>query len=177
MEKKEILLNKGVSQQVIDFIEAKNDRVLNGEGREIGEKFTILGIADNLNESVINGEKREWVEAVTDSGNISISTLCGTKKTAKYFNLSEFNMSEDTDTNRMVSEEVDNDGNPQLEVISGFDLKDVISFKSNRISDVVLECVEGGVLHGKTLQLVAVRRVYNTRFESWQKYNLFKIVG
>ena len=59
MEKKEILLSKGVSQSVIDFIEAKNDRVLNGEGREVGEKFTILGIADALNESLINGEKRE----------------------------------------------------------------------------------------------------------------------
>lgn len=177
MEKKEILLNKGVSQSVIDFIEAKNDRVLNGEGREVGEKFTILGIADTLNESLINGEKREWVEAVTDSGNISISTLCGTKKTAKYFNLSEFNMSEDTDNNRMVSEEVDTDGNPQLECISGFDLKDVVVFKSNRMSDVVLECVEGGALNGKTLQLVAIRRVYNTRYESWQKYNLFKVVG
>lgn len=177
MEKKEILLSKGVSQQVIDFIDAKNDRVLNGEGREVGEKFTIMGIADSLNESVIGGEKREWVEAVTDSGNISISTLCGTKKTAKYFNLSEFTMSEDAANNRMVSEEVDTDGNPQLEVISGFDLKDVVTFKSNRMSDVVLECVEGGSLNGKTLQLVAVRRVYNTRYEQWQKFNLFKVVG
>lgn len=177
MEKKEILLSKGVSQQVIDFIDAKNDRVLNGEGREVGEKFTILGIADSLNESVIGGEKREWVEAVTDSGNISISTLCGTKKTAKYFNLSEFNMSEDAANNRMISKEVDTDGNPQLEVISGFDLKDVVTFKSNRMSDVVLECVEGGALNGKTLQLVAVRHVYNTRYEQWQKFNLFKVVG
>lgn len=177
MEKKEILLSKGVSQQVIDFIDAKNDRVLNGEGREVGEKFTILGIADSLNESVIGGEKREWVEAVTDSGNISISTLCGTKKTAKYFSLSEFNMSEDTANNRMISEEVDTDGNPQLEVISGFDLKDVVTFKSNRMSDIVLECVKGGALHNKTLQLVAVRRAYNTRYEQWQKFNLFKVVG
>lgn len=177
MEKKEILLNKGVSQSVVDFIEANNDRVLNSEGREVGEKFTIMGIADDPNESVINGAKREWIEVVTDSGNISISTLCGTKKTAKYFNLSEFNMNEDANTNRMVSEEVDTDGNPQLEVISGFDLKDVVTFKSNKMSDVVLECVEGGSVHGKTLQLVAIRRVYNTRYENWQKYNLFKVVG
>lgn len=100
----------GVSQAVADFVfaEGRNNKVLNSEGLEVGNKIKILGIADKPTTSVINGQEQSWIDVLTDGdrSTVSISRLVGTEKMS-YFDKSR--------------EGKDENGNPLVELIDGFD--------------------------------------------------------
>lgn len=133
--KKEDLMTAGISEEVANFVmsENRNNRALNQEGMEIGDKITITGIADKPSESVIDGQSRQWVDVLTsgDRNSVSISRLVGTAKRNKYFA----------------------ENRPETEVIAGgYDAKKVLTLP-NREGDA-LAAVIG--LVGKTYQVVAI---------------------
>lgn len=133
--KKEDVINAGISAEVAEFVMSKqrNNRALNVEGMEIGDKITIVGIADKPSESVIDGQSRQWVDVVTtgDRNTISISRLVGTAKRNKYFA----------------------EGRPETEVIAGgFDANKVLALP-NREADALIAVLG---LVGKTYQVVAI---------------------
>lgn len=133
--KKEDVIKAGLSEEVANFVmsENRNNRALNQEGMEIGDKITIVGIADKVSESVIDGVSRQWVDVVTtgDRNTISISRLVGTSKRAKYFAA----------------------GRPETTVISGgYDAEKALTLP-NREGDALV-AVMG--LVGKTYQVVAI---------------------
>lgn len=133
--KKEDVLKAGLSEEVANFVmsENRNNRALNQEGMEIGDKITIVGVADKVSESVIDGVARQWVDVATtgDRNTISISRLVGTSKRAKYFA----------------------EGRPETTVISGgYDAEKVLTLP-NREGDALV-AVMG--LVGKTYQVVAI---------------------
>lgn len=171
MEKFSDLAKLGVSNEVLSFISEKNDKVLNNEGRSLGDTFKVTGLADTPTNSEIDGKPVSWLDATTDSGTISLATLAGTPKVGKYFNVNQFNMTE-VDGN-MVSSEVDDSGNPQFEITSDFDIAKVIKFDNNKMSTIARACLEGGLVHNQDLKIVAIRRNFNKRFESWNTYYLF----
>lgn len=171
MEKFSNLAKLGVSNEVLSFISEKNDKVLNNEGRSLGDTFKVTGLADAPTNSEIDGRPVSWLDATTDIGTISLATLAGTPKVGKYFNVNQFNMSE-VDGN-IVSSEVDDSGNPQLEITSDFDIAKVIKFDNNKMSTIARACLEGGLVHNQDLKIVAIRRNFNKRFESWNTYYLF----
>lgn len=171
MEKFSDLEKLGVSSEVLSFISEKNDKVLNNEGRSLGDTFKVTGLADTPTNSEIDGRPVSWLDATTDNGTISLATLAGTPKVGKYFNVGQFQMSE-VDGN-IVSSEVDDSGNPQLEITSDFDIKNVVKFDNNKMSTIARACLEGGLVHNQELKIVAIRRNFNKRFESWNTYYLF----
>lgn len=133
--KKEDVINAGISAEVAEFVMSnqRNNRALNVEGMEIGDKITIVGIADKPSESVIDGQSRQWVDVVTtgDRNTISISRLVGTAKRNKYFA----------------------EGRPETEVIAGgFDANKVLALP-NREADALIAVLG---LVGKTYQVVAI---------------------
>lgn len=133
--KKEDVIKAGLSEEVANFVmsENRNNRALNQEGMEIGDKITIVGVADKVSESVIDGVSRQWVDVATtgDRNTISISRLVGTSKRAKYFA----------------------EGRPETTVISGgYDAEKVLTLP-NREGDALV-AVMG--LVGKTYQVVAI---------------------
>jgi hypothetical protein len=87
--KKEDLISAGISEEIAAFVmsENRNNRALNQEGMEIGDKITIVGISDKPSESVIDGVSRQWVDVLTtgDRNTVSIARLVGTQKRSKYF--------------------------------------------------------------------------------------------
>lgn len=92
MKKEELtesLLESGISEEIVNFItsDSRNNKSLNAEGLEIGDKIKIIGIADKISESVIDKAVRQWVDVLTtgDRNTISVSRLVGTNKRAKYF--------------------------------------------------------------------------------------------
>lgn len=134
--KKEDVIAAGISEEVAAFVmsEQRNNRALNVEGMEIGDKITITGIADKPSESVIDGQSRQWVDVLTsgDRNTISISRLVGTAKRNKYFA----------------------EGRPETEVISGgYDPAKVLMLP-NREGDALIEVVSKHI--GKTYQVVAI---------------------
>lgn len=134
--KKEDALKAGLSDEVINFVmgENRNNRVLNQEGMTIGDKFTIVGVADKPTKHVIDEQSREWVNVLTtgDRNTISISRLVGTAKRNKYFA----------------------DGRPETEVINGgYDSAKVLTLP-NREGDALVEVMSKHI--GKTYQVVAI---------------------
>ena len=88
--KKEEAIAAGLSEEVAAFVLSKerNNRTLNQEGMEIGDKITIVGVADKVSEFTgDDGKVRKYVDVMTtgDRNTISISRLVGTAKRAKYF--------------------------------------------------------------------------------------------
>lgn len=88
--KKEDVIAAGISEEVAAFVLSKerNNRALNQEGMEIGDKITIVGVADKVSEFTgDDGGVRKYVDVMTtgDRNSISISRLVGTAKRAKYF--------------------------------------------------------------------------------------------
>lgn len=88
--KKEDVIAAGISEEVAAFVLSKerNNRALNQEGMEIGDKITIIGVADKVSEFTgDDGGVRKYVDVMTtgDRNSISISRLVGTAKRAKYF--------------------------------------------------------------------------------------------
>lgn len=133
--KKEDVIAAGLSEEVAEFVMSKqrNNRALNQEGMELGDKITIVGIADKVSESVINNESRQWVDVLTtgDRNTITISRLVGTAKRNKYFA----------------------DGRPETEVIaSGYDPAKVLTLP-NREAEALIAVQK---LIGKTYQVVAI---------------------
>ena len=134
--KKDDVIAAGISEEVAAFVmsEQRNNRALNVEGMEIGDKITIVGIADKPSESVIDGQSRQWVDVLTtgDRNTISISRLVGTAKRNKYFA----------------------EGRPETEVISGgYDPAKVLTL-TNREGDALVEVMAKHI--GKTYQVVAI---------------------
>lgn len=134
--KKDDVIAAGISEEVAAFVmsEQRNNRALNVEGMEIGDKITITGIADKPSESVIDGQSRQWVDVLTtgDRNTISISRLVGTAKRNKYFA----------------------EGRPETEVISGgYDPAKVLTLP-NREGDALVEVMSKHI--GKTYQVVAI---------------------
>lgn len=133
--KKEDVIKAGLSEEVANFVMSENrsNRALNQEGMEIGDKITIVGVADKVSESVIDGVARQWVDVATtgDRNTISISRLVGTSKRSKYFA----------------------ENRPETTVISGgYDAEKVLTLP-NREGDALV-AVMG--LVGKTYQVVAI---------------------
>lgn len=133
--KKEDVIAAGLSEEVAAFVmsEQRNNRVLNQEGMEIGDKITIVGIADKVSESVIDNESRQWVDVLTtgDRNTITISRLVGTAKRNKYFA----------------------NGRPETEVIAGgYDPAKVLTLP-NREAEALVAVQK---LVGKTYQVVAI---------------------
>lgn len=133
--KKEDVIAAGLSEEVAAFVmsEQRNNRALNQEGMEIGDKITIVGVADKTSESVIDNQKREWVDVLTtgDRNTISISRLVGTAKRNKYFAA----------------------GRPETTVIDGgFDATKVLELPRHEADALI--AVLG--LKGKTYQVVAI---------------------
>lgn len=133
--KKEDVIAAGLSEEVAAFVmsEQRNNRVLNQEGMEIGDKITIVGIADKVSESVINNESRQWVDVLTtgDRNTVTISRLVGTAKRNKYFA----------------------NGRPETEVIAGgYDPAKVLTLP-NREAEALVAVQK---LVGKTYQVVAI---------------------
>lgn len=133
--KKEDVIAAGLSEEVAAFVMSKqrNNRALNQEGMEIGDKITIVGIADKVSESVIDNESRQWVDVLTtgDRNTISISRLVGTAKRNKYFA----------------------NGRPETEVIAGgYDPAKVLTLP-NREAEALVAVQK---LVGKTYQVVAI---------------------
>lgn len=88
--KKEDVIAAGLSEEVAAFVMSKerNNRTLNQEGMEIGDKITIVGVADKVSEFTgEDGKVRKYVDVMTtgDRNTISISRLVGTAKRARYF--------------------------------------------------------------------------------------------
>ena len=88
--KKEDVIAAGISEEVAAFVMSKerNNRTLNQEGMEIGDKITIVGVADKVSEFTgEDGKVRKYVDVMTtgDRSTISISRLVGTAKRARYF--------------------------------------------------------------------------------------------
>lgn len=133
--KKEDVIAAGLSEEVAAFVmsEQRNNRALNQEGMEIGDKITIVGVADKVSESVIDNQNRQWVDVLTtgDRNTISISRLVGTAKRNKYFA----------------------DGRPETEVIAGgYDASKVLTLP-NREAEALVAVQK---LVGKTYQVVAI---------------------
>lgn len=133
--KKEDVIAAGLSEEVVAFVmsEQRNNRALNQEGMEIGDKITIVGVADKVSESVIDNQNRQWVDVLTtgDRNTISISRLVGTAKRNKYFA----------------------DGRPETEVIAGgYDASKVLTLP-NREAEALVAVQK---LVGKTYQVVAI---------------------
>lgn len=133
--KKEDVLAAGLSEEVAAFVmsEQRNNRVLNQESIEVGNKITIVGIADKVSESVIGNESRQWVDVLTtgDRSTITISRLVGTAKRNKYFA---------------------ND-RPETEIIAGgYDPAKVLTLP-NREAEALVAVQK---LVGKTYQVVAI---------------------
>lgn len=133
--KKEDVIAAGLSEEVAAFVMSKqrNNRALNQEGMEIGDKITIVGIADKVSESVIDNESRQWVDVLTtgDRNTITISRLVGTAKRNKYFA----------------------NGRPETEVIAGgYDPAKVLTLP-NREAEALVAVQK---LVGKTYQVVAI---------------------
>lgn len=133
--KKEDVIAAGLSEEVAAFVmsEQRNNRALNQEGMEIGDKITIVGIADKVSESVIDNQNRQWVDVLTtgDRNTITISRLVGTAKRNKYFA---------------------ND-RPETEVIAGgYDPAKVLTLP-NREAEALVAVQK---LVGKTYQVVAI---------------------
>lgn len=133
--KKEDVLAAGLSEEVAAFVmsEQRNNRVLNQESIEVGNKITIVGIADKVSESVIGKEIRQWVDVLTtgDRNTITISRLVGTAKRNKYFA---------------------ND-RPETEIIAGgYDPAKVLTLP-NREAEALVAVQK---LVGKTYQVVAI---------------------
>lgn len=171
MEKFSDLEKLGVSSEMLAFFNEKGDKVLNNEGRSLGDTFKVTGLAKTPTSSEINGRPVSWADAITDNGTISLATLAGTPNIRKYFNVGQFQMSE-VDGN-MVSSEVDDNGNPLLEITNDFDIKNVVKFDNNRMSTIARACLEGGLVYNQELKIVAIRRNFNKRFDSWNTYYLF----
>ena len=134
--KKDDVIAAGISEEVAAFVmsEQRNNRALNVEGMEIGDKITITGIADKPSESVIDGQSRQWVDVLTtgDRNTISISRLVGTAKRNKYFA----------------------ENRPETEVIAGgYDAAKVLTLP-NREGDALVEVITKHI--GKTYQVVAI---------------------
>lgn len=134
--KKDDVIAAGISEEVAAFVmsEQRNNRALNVEGMEIGDKITIVGVADKPSESVIYGASRQWVDVLTtgDRNSISISRLVGTAKRNKYFA----------------------EGRPETEVIAGgYDAAKVLTLP-NREGDALVEIATKHI--GKTYQVVAI---------------------
>lgn len=134
--KKEDALKAGLSDEVVAFVmsDQRNNRALNQEGMEIGDKFTIIGVAGKPSEHVIDGQSRQWVDVLTtgDRNTISISRLVGTAKRNKYFA----------------------EGRPENEVINGgYDSAKVLTLP-NREGDALVEIMSKHI--GKTYQVVAI---------------------
>lgn len=133
--KKEDVIAAGLSEEVAAFVmsEQRNNRALNQEGMEIGDKITIVGIADKVSESVIDNESRQWVDVLTtgDRNTITISRLVGTAKRNKYFA----------------------NGRPETEIIAGgYDPAKVLTLP-NREAEALVAVQK---LVGKTYQVVAI---------------------
>lgn len=134
--KKEDALKAGLSEEVANFVmgENRNNRVLNQEGMTIGDKFTIVGVADKPTKHVIDEQSREWVDVLTtgDRNTISISRLVGTAKRNKYFA----------------------ENRSETEVINGgYDSAKVLTLP-NREGDALVEVMSKHI--GKTYQVVAI---------------------
>ena len=133
--KKEDVIAAGLSEEVAEFVMSKqrNNRALNQEGMEIGDKITIVGVADKTSESVIDNQKREWVDVLTtgDRNTISISRLVGTAKRAKYFA----------------------DGRPDTTIIEGGYNADKVLTLPRHEADALIAVLG---LKGKTYQVVAI---------------------
>lgn len=134
--KKEDALKAGLSEEVANFVmgENRNNRVLNQEGMTIGDKFTIVGVADKPTKHVIDEQSREWVDVLTtgDRNTISISRLVGTAKRNKYFA----------------------ENRSETEVIAGgYDANKVLTLP-NREGDALVEIMSKHI--GKTYQVVAI---------------------
>lgn len=133
--KKEDVIAAGLSEEVAAFVmsEQRNNRALNQEGMEIGDKITIVGVADKVSESVIDGQNRQWIDVLTtgDRNTVSISRLVGTAKRNKYFA----------------------DGRPETEVIAGGYDADKVLVLPNREAEALIAVQK---LVGKTYQVVAI---------------------
>lgn len=133
--KKEDVIAAGLSEEVAAFVmsEQRNNRALNQEGMEIGDKITIVGVADKVSESVIDNQNRQWVDVLTtgDRNTITISRLVGTAKRNKYFA----------------------NGRPETEIIAGgYDPAKVLTLP-NREAEALVAVQK---LVGKTYQVVAI---------------------
>lgn len=78
------LIKLGVSETVANFIFVdKANKVVNAEGLEVGDIFTITGIASEL--SSFNGNEYVSFTCQGARDSISLGKLLGTAKVAKYF--------------------------------------------------------------------------------------------
>lgn len=88
MNKTDELKQLGLSDAVAEFI-STNDKTFNNEGGlNIGETFTIEGIADEVSSfDGEDGKPRYWVDVLTsgDCDRMSLARLAGTPKLEKYF--------------------------------------------------------------------------------------------
>lgn len=78
------LTNLGVSEKVATFIlETKGNKVINAEGLEVGDTFTVLGVDPELGSYL----GREYVNFKCSGAReaISLGKLVGTEKIEKYF--------------------------------------------------------------------------------------------
>lgn len=98
MKKEEDAVKAGLSEEVVAFVfgKTRNNRVLNQEGMEIGDRITIVEVSktvssftaeNTLEDGTKVSELRPFMEVITtgDRDSISISRLVGTGKRAKYF--------------------------------------------------------------------------------------------
>lgn len=76
---------------VADFVfsDKRNNKTLNREGLEVGNKLTISGKPAVVKEDTIEGKMRQWVsiplDANSDADEISVSRLVGTAKRNSVF--------------------------------------------------------------------------------------------
>lgn len=78
------LLKLGVSENVANFILVdKANKMVNAEGLEVGDVFTITGISPELGE--FNGNSYVNFQCTGARDTISLGKLLGTAKVSKYF--------------------------------------------------------------------------------------------
>lgn len=157
--KKEELTSMNISEEVASFVtsEDRDNRLLNQEGIEVGEKFTIKGIADTVSSGTINGAVRKWIDVKTsgDRSSISIARLVGTQKVSKYF-----------DVSRKTE-----DGKELATLAPDFDATKVLRLP-NREGDAIKEVASN--LIGKTLKCVGIATMCG-RFN--QTFYAFEVVA
>lgn len=153
--KKETVVNAGISEEIASFVMSKerDNRTLNQEGIEIGDKFTIIGIADKPSEQSIEGKMRKWVDVLTtgDRQTISIARLVGTSKRNKYF-----------DKTKRAGE--NEDGELLVELSEDFTSRKLLELP-NREADALVEVATNHI--NKTYECVGIAREcgqYNATF-------------
>lgn len=151
----------GLSEEVAAFVynDKRNNKALNAEGLELGNKLTIKGVSGKVTTTTFtNGEVREFINVLTsgDAATVSISKLVGTAKRAKYFDLSR----NDDGTTK--------DGEPFVELVDNVDVDNCLYLPRTE-GDALQEILKNHV--GTTYKVVGIAREcgrYNQTFYLFQ---------